>query len=678
MATYSGEFHNQKSQQWKIVVETMNGSGQRTLTLAANPLKIEMDDSDDMLTPVRLTTGYLRVVGYDEDLYPTMGSQHKIYVKEGDKSGMDWMGYIQPQAYDIEIKRHASDVYEIPVECPLSALAHIDLPVGSLGDYPSFGSILYNIMQQQGVVWSTVYMPSITEGQSVLSACLDRRVLVTTDTDGIEQSRYSCLEFIEEFCKFFGYCCRYDGNGGMLFMHTFKQQASYAYVSKSYLSYSYISNSYWTTGYYSNLSGEGNVYASRDQKIQLTEGYKKVSVDADVAKASTVIFEMPNNWLCDYLYGGTTYRGSRYLSNGDACIEAVTVRSYEYSFSHDGWDWTFATPRLKDNFTLSYGSRLCLLSYSSGKSPSMQWKPIIEVADGTTQSSYGIFKLTSQRSYSFTNGMLVISGTVYTKHNHVKYTGNGNLFIKVGFGGQYYAYGGNWSYSNGPFGISVGTSYGETEDDTENSTGEICSLLSNVDSRVNYNGGFCCMINFNNVYLSTSRGQVEFEIYSVALNNSGDYGNTEELCIEDLKIEFLPDGMKNIAFDDVDEAYTYKNGSYFRTEKKISVAFASDKYKIPGENSVYNYYGGLLTTVPFVYGGSQENLHPEYFVAKYASIYGSRTHQILDIEVDANITGWCYPLTVFTGFEPSGKTWWVISVDKDFANCTQRIRAIEL
>ena len=676
MSTYTGYFMSRRDEQWTVQVITDGGSESNSLALAASPLTIEMDDNDDMLSPVRLTTGYLRVVGYNRSLYPSRGSQIRITAAEGHTSGTDWRGYIQPQAYDIDVVTHPSDVYEIPVECPLSALAHIDLPVAYFGDFPSFGTILYYIMQTQSSSWSTVYMPSTIEGQNVLSCCIDRRLLVETDSNGNEQPKYNCLEFIEEFCKFFGYCCRYDGNGGMLFMRMFKQQTSYAYISMSNLPSAY-SSSYWYTGNYSSITGSKANYASTNQKFQIIPGYRKVRVNADVAKATTTLFEMPNNWLCDYLYGETTYRGSRTLSNGDACIEAVTVRSYEYSFSHDGWDWTFATPRLKDNFTLSYGSRLCLLSYSSGKSPSMQWKPIIEVAGGTTQSSYGIFKLTSQRSYSFTNGMLVISGTVYTKHNHVKYTGNGSLYIKIGFGGQYYAYGGNWSYSNGTFGISVGTSYGETEDDTENSTGEICSLLSNVDSRVNYNGGFCCMINFNNVHLSTSRGQVEFEIYSVALNNSGDYDNTEELCIEDLKIEFLPDGMKNVAFDEKDEAYIYSTGSNFRQDKEISVIFASDKYKIPGENSLYDYYNKLVSTLPFYYGET-EYQHPEYFVAKHAGIFGSRTHKILDIEVDAYDTGWCNPLTVISGFEPSGRPWYVVSVDKDFANCTQRIRAIEL
>lgn len=679
MATYLGEFQSLSYGQWKILVDTVSGSGNRTLTLAADPLTIEMDDSDDMLTPVRLTTGYLRVVGYDADLYPTMGSQHKVLVSESSTSGTHWRGYIQPQAYDIDVKRLGTDVYELPVECPLSALAHIDLPVGSFGDYPTFGTILKYIMQQQGSMWNYVYMPSVTEAQNVLSSAIDRRMLVERDASGNEQSKYSCLEFIEEFCKFFGYCCRYDGNGGMLFFRMFKQQSSYCYVSKDYLNYGWLSSSYFFTAYYSNLSDGGTPFDSTNQRISLIQGFRKVRVDAPVEKASTVLFEMPNNWLLDYMYGGTTYRGTNYLPDGSVGAEAVTVRPYEYSFSHDGWQWYFAYKSLKDNFTLSDGVRLILLSYSSEKTPSMQWKPVIEIADGTSGS--GVFKLTSQRAFAFTSGLLVISGTTYTKHDHVKYTGNGNIWIKVGIGGYYYnlSANGNWHTNNGFFGINVGVSYGDSEEDNQHSSGEICSNLSAVDSRVNYNGGTALKVNFSGAgSLPVNRGIVEFEISAVALNNAGEYGNNEELCIEDLKIEFLPDGMKNVAFDDVDEAYTYSNGSYFREERSISVAFASDKYKIPGENSLYSNSGRLVDTLPFVYGGTEENVHPEYFVAKYAAIYGQRTHQILDIEVDASVTGWVHPLTVFTGFEPSGKTWWVVSVDKDFGNNRQRIRAIEL
>ena len=674
MSTYTGYFMSRRSEQWTVQVITDGGSESNSLALAASPLTIEMDDNDDMLSPVRLTTGYLRVIGYNRSLYPSRGSQIRITVAEGHTSGTDWRGYIQPQAYDIDVVTHPSDVYEIPVECPLSALAHIDLPVAYFGDFPSFGTILYYIMQTQSSSWSTVYMPSTIEGQNVLSCCIDRRLLVETDSNGNEQPKYNCLEFIEEFCKFFGYCCRYDGNGGMLFMRMFKQQTSYAYIGMYNLPNAY-SSSYWYTGNYSSITGSKENYASTNQKFQEIPGYRKVKVNADVAKATTTLFEMPNNWLCDYLYDCNTVRGSTVV--GDySCREAVAARSYEYSFEHDGWNWYFSMPTMKDNYTIKNGSRVILLSYTSGKQPSSEWKPAIEVAGGSSSST--IFRLTSQRGYCLDSGLLVISATTYTKHNHVKYSGNGNLQIRVGYGGYYYnVLNKTWSSSNGATPIVLCAGNTAAEDDKADTTGQIDSTLSYVDSRYNYKGGLAIPINLDDWNMQASRGQIELEICSVALNNSGDYGNTDEICIEDLKIEFLPDGMKNVAFEQKDEAYIYNTGSNFRQDKEISVIFASDKYKIPGENSLYNNYSQLVSTLPFYYGET-EYQHPEYFVAKHAGIFGSRTHKILDIEVDAYDTGWCHPLTVITGFEPSGRPWYVVSVDKDFANCTQRIRAIEL
>ncbi len=665
---------SRRDEQWTVQIITDGGSDSNSLTLAASPLTIEMDDNDDMLSPVRLTTGYLRVIGYNRSLYPTRGSQVRITVAEGHTSGTDWRGYIQPQAYDIDVVTHPSDVYEIPVECPLSALAHIDLPVAYFGDFPSFGTILYYIMQTQSNSWSTVYMPSTIEGQNVLSCCIDRRLLVETDSDGNEQPKYNCLEFIEEFCKFFGYCCRYDGNGGMLFMRMFKQQTSYAYIGMNNLPSAY-SSSYWYTGNYSSITGSKANYASTNQKFQEIPGYRKVKVNADVAKATTTLFEMPNNWLCDYLYNCNTVHGSTVV--GDySCREAVAARSYEYSFDHDGWNWYFSMPTMKDSYTIKNGSRVILLSYTSGKQPSSEWKPAIEVAGGTSTST--IFRLTSQRGYCLDSGLLVISATTYTKHNHVKYSGNGNLFIRVGYGGYYYnVLNKTWSASNGSTPIVLCAGNTAAEEDKADTTGQIDSTLSYVDSRYNYKGGLAIPINLDDWNMQASRGQIELEICSVALNNSGDYDSTDEICIEDLKIEFLPDGMKNVAFDEKDESYIYSTGSNFRQDKEISVIFASDKYKIPGENSLYNNYSQLVSTLPFYYGET-EYQHPEYFVAKHAGIFGSRTHKILDIEVDAYDTGWCHPLTVIYSFEPSGRPWYVVSVDKDFANCTQRIRAIEL
>ena len=679
MSTYNGYFRDISGTQWTLSVETPSGSSSYSLQLASDPIIVEMDDSEDMLTPVRLTTGYIRVVGYNSSLYPTMGSQYEVKLNRSSNTFYDWRGYIQPQAYDIPIKRVSSDVYEIPVECPLSALGHIDLPISSLGSMPSFGQILYYIMSQQDRPWTLVYFPGVTEAQYVLSTRINRQMLVTTDIDGNEQSKYSCLEFIEEFCKFFGYCCRYDGNGGMVFMRMFKQQSNYSIISKNYLTYGWIPSSYFSGGYYKELSDSGSPYASTNQKIQFVRGFRKVSVNADVAKASTVLFEMPTNWLLDYLQDGTTISSST-IRNNYYYYEKITSRSFEYSFTHDGWQWTFGTHSMKDDFTLSTGARLILLSYSSEKTPTMQWKPVIEVGK-YTEGAAAAFKLTSQRPFSFSSGLLVISATTYTKRGHLKYTGNGKLYVKVGIGGYYYgrlSVNGSWNSGYGVYEINVGSSYDKNRTDNEGSTGEICSNYIFTDPRLNYNGGAGLKVNNNGGSLPVNMGIVELEIYGVELMKEAYYDNTSELCIEDLKVEFLPIGMSNIAHDEVDEAYTYKNGSKFRDEKSISVAFASDKYKIPGENSIFDQSGSLASTLPFMYSGTLENLHPEYFVAKYASIYGQRTHQLLDIELDASVTGWVHPLTMFSGFEPSGKTWWVVSVDKDFANNTQRIRAIEL
>ena len=497
-------------------------------------------------------------------------------------------------------------------------------------------------------------------------------MLIEKDADGTERSKYTCLDFIEMFCKFFGYCCRYDGHGGMVFVHLFKMQGDYYYVSKNYLTQSWISSSYFSYGQFGSISESTHPYASDDQTIQLVEGFRRVKVNADVAKQSTVLFEMPTNWLRDFLADGTSYRETK-RDDETTYDEVIYVRSYESSFSHNGWGWTFGMPTKKDDFTLSDGARIILLSLSNFRSKSREFKPVIELGKGGSSGS-GIFRLTSERSFGFADGMLVISGTTYTKYDHVKYTGEGIMYVRIGIGGYYYN--GEWSLGSRSLKIAVGDNFKESTEDVKDSTGEICSSITNVDSKYNYNGGFPAMINYWLGDPLPRMGSVTFEILGIELSHSDNYGKNNELCIEDLKIEFLPDGMSFLSYEEKDESYIYDNGSYFRNTKEISVDFASDKYKIPGENSLYTYDGQLMETITYRYQGSHESLHPEYWVAKYAGIFGQRTHQILDIEVSAK-NGWVEPLTQFTSYV-SGKVWFVISVDKDFGNCTQRIRAIEL
>ena len=80
MKRYTLTYRDRLNNQHVAYIDIVSGSGSVTIENGdVSPLVIEEDYNDDMLSPIRTKTGYLRVVepifGQYADLYPTIADQ---------------------------------------------------------------------------------------------------------------------------------------------------------------------------------------------------------------------------------------------------------------------------------------------------------------------------------------------------------------------------------------------------------------------------------------------------------------------------------------------------------------------------------------------------------------------------------------------------------------------------
>ena len=126
------------------------------LTGASQPFVTQEDDTDDMFAPVRLQSGYLRIVDDGdvdwERIMPTDETSRPVTLTAGNTEL--WRGFLQPCSFSGEYKEYVQ-VREFPLMCQLSALEGFDVSPSAY-DTVNFGGALLYALSQSGE-WDYLY-----------------------------------------------------------------------------------------------------------------------------------------------------------------------------------------------------------------------------------------------------------------------------------------------------------------------------------------------------------------------------------------------------------------------------------------------------------------------------------------------------------------------------------------
>ena len=222
---------NFKSLANRTCVIEIDGGG-TLLKGAPHPIEWQENDSDNLLSVVRFSTGYLRLVeenfGDLNSLYPSKNNQRRVSFFYGESSQTTkrfFKGFVQAQNYDSEWRSGARNV-DLPIVSPLGIAAETYFQPIPDYDNVTLGKLLKYVATE--LEFDIVWFPQnlLTNSNKPLLTQVNPRVISPYNSkynygENDIFSPISFNEFLEGFCNLFGLvahdCCDADGNSVLVF-----------------------------------------------------------------------------------------------------------------------------------------------------------------------------------------------------------------------------------------------------------------------------------------------------------------------------------------------------------------------------------------------------------------------------------------------------------------------------
>lgn len=319
---------------------------------AAQPFTTQEDDTDDMFTPVRTQSGYIRIVddGKDangnsfdwRDLIPATGTSRPVVLShvEGGNTIVDWMGYIQPQNFS-GVLYGGTQEREFPVYCGLSGLQNVTLAdMGTASAPVSFAFTLYRMFYQlPSIQFTTFAVQGGDDAREWLMKKMDWRNFYNADGT----PSYNAAQIFEEICKFWGWTARTDGQTVYLTCMDDETEQNWLMLDISELQ-SLTASSGTVDQPASSIQLTGDIFVSTDNDETVEQGVKSAVVKSDVNKADAIIKFAPKDledymgdpsiWVADQDTPGMGY----YRTATKYSLDGQTMKAMPYTSSVGGFE----------------------------------------------------------------------------------------------------------------------------------------------------------------------------------------------------------------------------------------------------------------------------------------------------------------------------------------------------
>lgn len=615
---------------------------------AENPFTTEEDSDDDYLKPVRTHTGYLRVIdnGDLEGLMPEDNSQH--YIELYIKNNLEWCGYMQADTFseDWDI---TPLVMEYPVISSLGILDGIYLDQNKGMGVVMLAELLLECIEATGVDFDRIYFPREVwfsedeSAQTPFSVSLSRQTFFTDngsdEREAEDWERYdadTCLSFLEEFCKFWGWTLYerqktlyFLGNSELHYITTVEDLRKIVYNGNPSFSITSIARSNL-----SSLPLDGN-----DNKKEILQGVNKVKIISKIDIVGTVVPSIDEGYM-SVIYNGTIQYATNGTVTGYKRVIAyasentnVQMQTYIVRYYNGNYIWE-VSPYTFENVTYGIGAMYVKrdiytpsdlqnkrnYNYKSGvwitvKSDQVVSRPSLEQA-----REMPVLTMKSANAAKYSNGAFVISAQIYGYEQSVMLNPNiptngaGPIEIKFRVGDKYWN-GSGWTSADTWFTIQAGSEEGDSV------PGKIISTKT-LDMPYNGADGYVMPIN------EDLSGIVELTIHAIV--NDSAY---RQLYLDNLKVDYYKsDDIANLGKSDKNEnVYVSMLKRSSSGEKELNLKIASKN----NNPAAYNTLSGAGRDVgPLYFVEEGINTLPEqHLLGILKQVYG-RVIEKLNITVE--------------------------------------------
>lgn len=682
-------FRNRISQVVTVnIYDNAGGSGwPLRLKPAAVPFVTQEDDTDDVFTPVRTQTGYLRIVddgwvtdnnGNEvpfnwRDLIPDIATDRPVEVKIGNV--VMWQGYMQAQNYGSRLYGNPQE-REFPLQCLLTTAEGFDIDPTQT-DIKNVAWYIEQIIQN--FTTPSISYIWVQGGQKALQLMrkrIDPQLFVNLRNDEDVEPRYTAFQCLEDICRFFGYTARTWRDSLFLTCIDDSDMADFLFLNRVTLS---TVAGGTAAGTFNRKMVTAvfpiNQFRSVNNIDYQVQGPQKAVVQADgCAGDGDIVYFAPDSVGRVMLERGfdTTIPGT-----GDDVGKTLQYTKNMYAFTYPLFNG-FATEG-----KASFNIRSVLDSHAPSDA---ERNPTIRIL--AKYNGNGFVQLDSVYEHLFYDGNLLISADIYKKFSRYENTdddsniGKKTMYMRLGIGptrtsSDTYWYNGSTWVQGTPtlFKVSIG----------------------NKDSilRAIFQSGSSTFMRENIPILETKAmaGRLHVDLFG-----SDDIGQTNvgpiivdtgyDFDVVNFLITFernsyytrLPVNGRwggardvgNIERADTRE-YTADNGNRSRDEWNADCILASDNDMAFGFGVVINADNSYMTG--FSYDGETDE-RPEQHLADRVAAFWTRSHRKLSMDVYRNnITQNYAPNTVYT-FD--GQNFMSTAIGYDWRNSIMTISIIDI
>lgn len=601
MAVWSLNFVSVGGIEYKVEVDGCSSAV--NLIGSVEAFVTQEDDSEDVFVPVRLQSGYLRIVdnGKDADnnafnwqgIIPSNETSRPITLTDEDNNSVMWRGFVAPQSYGGQWKEYAQ-VREIPVMCQLSALQGFEFtPLQD--EIVNFGRLLFEIFSKAGT-WGKFYF----QGSHILTEILYKRVNMTNlydkDDNGQYVARYNALALLEEICKFWGWSCRTYGSDVYFYTPDVQQPWVSTYLSEFNRIAQDLLPNYSTESWQSD-STSATVFANNDNQILYLRGIRKASVHASVNPQPSILQvdfgEIEDAINAESNTVESVKRNDTYYFHKWGLADGYENQDYQVLLY-----WTQADIRAQFYLYDEYTGNL---NYKHN----YNWKCFLKINDGN--DTYAA-RFKSKHPVSLEHCVVTINASTVS-------VSNGYMICRLRIGSFYWD-GSGWVSSPSTFNIPFGN---EETPLTEEGSGSIFSNRVLNSNRPPYEG--------HGIPIGSGAisGDFVFDIVSVYTNDVAGQRVVDLTSFEISTVRYY--GYSENASRS-ENTYTV-NGGIFSEEASVETIFATDNGNNFGLGLIMNPDGSYCTEVTC----DDRQERPEYFLAWRMAMVGNHVRKSLRLNL---------------------------------------------
>lgn len=635
----------------------------------AQPFTTQEDDTDDMFTPVRTQTGYIRIVddGYAadgvtafdwRDLMPSTGTERPVILShvDGGNTYVDWQGFMQAQNFS-GVLYGGTQEREFPVWCVLSAMQEMPLDT-TFSDPKSFAYILYyfffvlyhNYTPQFGNLWF--------HGGIDARVWLSKRVDWRNFFDSENVAQYNSYQVLEEICRFWGWSCRVLGTAIVFACADDADEQNWVELSSSDLA-DIGASSGTIHSQLSDIALSGDIFVSTDNDISYVRGCKNAVVKSDVNKVSNVIKFAPADMEQD-------------MGNPSIWVNDNTDElSVGYFRTNTKYNLTSVSQSLSAYAPNSSGGFERRLIYSSADSENGTEIDAILLNREPDASYTPIVTIETKNVMTFSQGSLSIKGQVFKGSQLYEGSEYSGIYARLGIGMSRAS--AQWFYLQK--GTSTQYAYPISSGWNGSSTNMfLIAVNGNSINGIKITGmvglGWPITLTFPKIPVAAALyGYLYLDILGMPGENDG-------IQIGNLEIEFtreqttLPTSTSqprprsnSIGGLDTEHEYSSANDNGTGDTLNIDCIFASDYDMEYGYGLLMNANGSFMETVP--YNNDESYEYAEQHLANRVAAYGSSSRKRLTMELNSN-AGEVPDVTPLANVTFEGETFYPTSIGHEW------------